>query len=74
MRDTDHLRESMFAMADEIDRLRAENEHLTQSLAKIADWGGAWGPFPEKNAGWQAMAIVTAREAVKNPYNEGEGD
>lgn len=53
------------ALLDAIDELRA-------ALEKIADWYGAYGPFPEKNEMWRAMAVVTAREAVpqKEKVNE----
>lgn len=34
------------------------------ALVKIADWHGAWGPYPERNEAWCAMAIMTARETV----------
>ena len=44
-------------LADEVKRLRT-------ALAKIADWDSNWGPFPENNEAWRAMAVVTAREAV----------
>ena len=45
--------------------LRAKNDALRAAMEKIADWYGAWGPYPETNKSWCAMAIVTAREAVK---------
>ena len=48
---------SLNAVANERDALRT-------ALEKIADWDSAWGPFPETNEAWRAMAIVTAREAV----------
>jgi len=44
----------------------AEIERLHKALEKIADWQGAWGPYPETSAGWRSFAIVTAREAVPN--------
>ena len=44
-------------LGDEVKRLRT-------ALAKIADWDSNWGPFPENNEAWRAMAVVTAREAV----------
>ena len=47
-----------------IANLEAEIERLRTALVKIADWHGAWGPWPEKNEAWRAMAVVTAREAV----------
>jgi hypothetical protein len=34
------------------------------ALAKIADLNGAYGAFPETNALWRGMAIVTARESL----------
>ena len=49
--------EDMAEAANEIERLR-------RALRKIADWHGDWGPFPETNNAWRAMAVVTAREAV----------
>lgn len=42
-----------------------ERDELRATMEKIADWYGAWGPYPETNKSWCAMAIVTAREAVK---------
>ena len=42
-----------------------ECDALRAAMEKIADWYGAWGPYPETNKSWCAMAIVTAREAVK---------
>ena len=42
-----------------------ERDNLRAAMEKIADWYGAWGPYPETNKSWCAMAIVTAREAVK---------
>ena len=41
-----------------------ERDALRAAMEKIADWYGAWGPYPETNKSWCAMAIVTAREAV----------
>ena len=41
-----------------------ERDALRTALEKIADWDSAWGPYPETNEAWRAMAIVTAREAV----------
>lgn len=45
----------------------AENqiEQLREALEKIADLDGNWGPFPETNEHWRAMAVVTAREALE---------
>ena len=53
-----------------------ERDELRATMEKIADWYGAWGPYPETNKSWCAMAIVTAREAVKPLTNlcaKGEG-
>ena len=44
-----------------------ERDALRTALEKIADWDSAWGPYPETNKAWCAMAIVTAREAVPQP-------
>ena len=46
-------------------KARDERDALRAAMEKIADWYGAWGPYPETNKSWCAMAIVTAREAVK---------
>ena len=46
-----------------------ERDELRATMEKIADWYGAWGPYPETNKSWCAMAIVTAREAVKPLIN-----
>lgn len=54
----DSLGSTLNAVANERDALRA-------AMEKIADWHGSWGPYPETNKSWCAMAIVTAREAVK---------
>jgi hypothetical protein len=43
---------------------RAVLEQVLEALEKIADWDGAYGPFPERNEEWRAMAVVTARESV----------
>lgn len=51
-------------LRNERDELAAEIDRLRSALAKIADWGSNWGPFPENNEAWRAMAVVTAREAV----------
>ena len=48
-------------------KARDERDALRKALEKIADWNSAWGPYPETNAAWRAMAIVTAREAVPRP-------
>ena len=45
-------------------RAEAQNKGLRQALLKIADWDGQYGPWPERNDEWRAMAVVTAREAV----------
>lgn len=39
-------------------------KQLLVALDKIADLHGAWGPFPENNKSWCALALVTAREAI----------
>ena len=54
------------SMAERIETLHSENERLRSALQKIADWGGAWGPYPETNEAWCSMAVVTARHAVPN--------
>jgi len=41
-----------------------EIELMRSALEKIADLQGSWGPFPENNKAWCAMAVVTAREAI----------
>lgn len=46
-----------------------ERDALRAAMEKIADWYGSWGPYPETNKSWCAMAIVTAREAVKPLIN-----
>ena len=48
-------------------KARDERDALRTALEKIADWDSAWGPYPETNKAWCAMAIVTAREAVPQP-------
>lgn len=48
------------------EELEAEAERLRSALAKIADWNGVWGSFPERNEQWQSMAIIAAREAAPN--------
>ena len=55
-------------LMDELNRVGHENDALRAALEKIADWYGSWGPYPETNKSWCAMAIVTAREAVKPLY------
>ena len=52
-------------LMDELNRVGHENDALRAAMEKIADWYGSWGPYPETNKSWCAMAIVTAREAVK---------
>ena len=54
-----------------IDKLNVQNSAMLKALFAIADWNSAWGPFPEKNEHWRAMAIVTAREATK-AFEQGE--
>ena len=44
--------------------LREVAQQALRALEKIADWDGAYGPFPERNEEWRAMAVVTARESV----------
>ncbi len=44
--------------------LRKAAQQALEALEKIADWHGAYGPFPERNEEWRAMAVVTARESV----------
>lgn len=59
------------AITELLDRLEAaerERDALRAALEKIADWNGAWGPYPERNEAWRAMALVTAREAVRKEY------
>lgn len=43
---------------------RAVLEQALEALEEIADWHGAYGPFPENNVAWRGMAVVTARESV----------
>ena len=55
-------------------RKRADGERLAKedarrALEKIADWRGGYGPFPETNPVWCAMAVVTAREAIPRDAN-----
>ncbi len=50
--------------ADKLAESQAREKVLRNALEKIADWYSSWGPYPETNPGWRAMAIVTAREAV----------
>jgi cell shape-determining protein MreC len=47
-----------------VEELAAENERLRAALEEIADWDSRWGPWPENNEAWRAMAVVTARQAV----------
>ena len=44
--------------------LREAAQQALEALEKIADWHGAYGPFPENNEAWRGMAVVTARESV----------
>jgi hypothetical protein len=48
---------------------QAREAALREALEKIADTYGAWGPFPEKNAQWRAMAVTTSREALSAPHD-----
>ena len=52
------------ALGSELNAVANERDALRTALEKIADWDSAWGPYPETNEAWRAMAIVTAREAV----------
>ena len=52
------------APGSELNAVANERDALRTALEKIADWDSAWGPYPETNEAWRAMAIVTAREAV----------
>ena len=47
-----------------MNHLREAAQQALESLEKIADWHGAYGPFPENNVAWRGMAVVTARESV----------
>jgi hypothetical protein len=47
------------------DAAEAREGTLREALVKIADWDGIWEPWPENNEEWRAMAVVTARMAVK---------
>lgn len=53
------------ALMAKLESVKRECNALRAAMEKIADWYGAWGPYPETNKSWCAMAIVTAREAVK---------
>jgi hypothetical protein len=44
--------------------LREAAQQALEAMEKIADWHGAYGPFPENNEAWRGMAVVTARESV----------
>ena len=65
------ISEECDALRAEIDRLKIENAKHIGALLAIADWNNVWGPFPEKNENWRAMAIITAREAAKT-FKHGE--
>ena len=59
------------AITELLDRLEAaerERDALRAALEKSADWNCTWGPYPETNEAWRAMALVTAREAVRKEY------
>ena len=59
-------REDMARLQADRDTLAALLREAMAALQKIADLNGTYGPWPEsKNPQWGAMAIVTAREAVK---------
>jgi hypothetical protein len=52
---------------------KARNEEVSQlqdALLKIADWENQYGPYPETNEDWGAMAIVTARKLTKENNDE----
>jgi hypothetical protein len=51
-------------MTDTTTLPRATVQQALEALEKIADWHGAYGPFPENNEVWRGMAVVTARESV----------
>lgn len=53
---------------EQLESAEQERDALRAALEKIADWNGAWGPYPETNEAWRAMALVTAREAVRKEY------
>lgn len=53
------------SLGSELNAAANERDVLRAAMEKIADWYGSWGPYPETNKSWCAMAIVTAREAVK---------
>ena len=65
------ISEECDALLAEIDRLKVENAKHIGALLAIADWGGVWGPFPERNESWRGMAVVRAREATK-AFKHGE--
>ena len=69
--DADSWKQKCDALFAEVDRLKIENAKHIGALLAIADWRSAWGPIPEKNENWRAMAIVTAREATKS-FKRGE--
>lgn len=52
------------ALGSALNAVAKERDTLHTALEKIADWDSAWGPYPETNEAWRAMAVVTAREAV----------
>ena len=54
-------------LREQLEAVEKERDALRTALEKIADWDSAWGPYPETNKAWCAMAIVTAREAVPQP-------
>ena len=57
------------ALLAKLEAAEKERDALRAAMEKIADWYGSWGPYPETNKSWCAMAIVTAREAVKPLIN-----
>ena len=64
----DKLLEEIAELLDRLETAEKERDALRAAMEKIADWYGSWGPYPETNKSWCAMAIVTAREAVKPLY------
>ena len=59
------LSEIAFKACANLDTKDTQIAQLREALEKIADLDGNWGPFPETNKQWCAMAIVTAREALE---------
>ena len=63
-KEVESLRQGIAFRDDVVATLAVERDALRTALEKIADWDSAWGPYPETNEAWRAMAVVTAREAV----------